>query len=66
VVYTPIISEKLQTELNGPQCTGEKIQTFQLTSIDPTSIIENVISLELGLYCSSQCRNIIERTADVL
>jgi hypothetical protein len=33
-----------------------KIQTFQLTSNDPTSIIENAISLELGLYCSNNCR----------
>jgi hypothetical protein len=33
-----------------------KIQTFQLTSNEQTSIIENVISLELGLYCSSHCR----------
>jgi hypothetical protein len=34
-----------------------KIQSFQLTSIDPTSIIENGISLELGLYCSNHCRD---------
>jgi hypothetical protein len=29
---------------------SEKIQTFQLTSNDPTSLIENTIFLELGLY----------------
>jgi hypothetical protein len=33
-----------------------KIQTFQLTSNDPTSIIENDISLDLGLYRSNHCR----------
>jgi hypothetical protein len=33
-----------------------KIQTFQLTSNDPTSIIENATFLELGLYCSNRCR----------
>jgi hypothetical protein len=29
---------------------------FQLTLNDPTSIIENAISLELGLYCSNHYR----------
>jgi hypothetical protein len=33
-----------------------KIQTFQLTSKVPTSIIENDISLELGLYYSNHYR----------
>jgi hypothetical protein len=42
-----------------------KIQSFQLTSNDPTSIIENDISLELGLYCSNHRRNTVERTVDV-
>jgi hypothetical protein len=31
-----------------------KIQTFQLTSNDPTLLIENTIFLELGLYCSKK------------
>jgi hypothetical protein len=39
-----------------------KIQTFQLTSNDPTSIVENVIFLELNLYYSNHCRE----TVDVL
>jgi hypothetical protein len=38
------------------------MQTFQLTSNDPTSIIENATFLELGLYCSNNYRN----TLDVL
>jgi hypothetical protein len=33
-----------------------KIQTFQLTSNDPTSIIENTIPLELRLYNSNHHR----------
>jgi hypothetical protein len=36
-----------------------KIQTFQLTSNDSTSIIENVTFLELCLYCSNPYRNIV-------
>jgi hypothetical protein len=52
----PINSEKIQTELNSPKCIEVKIQTFQLTSNDPTSIIENTISLELDLYCSNHYR----------
>jgi hypothetical protein len=58
---TLINSQKLLTERTGPQCMGVKIQTFQWTSNDPTSIIENVISFELGLYCSNHYRNIIEK-----
>jgi hypothetical protein len=53
---TPINSKILLTKQTGPQCTGVKIQTFQLTSNDPTSIIENAISLELGLYSSNHHR----------
>jgi hypothetical protein len=33
-----------------------KIQTFHLTSTDLTLIIEDVISLKLGLYYSNHCR----------
>jgi hypothetical protein len=62
----PINSEKFHTEFNGPQCIGVKIQIFQLTLNDPTSITKNIISLELGLYYSNHCRNIVERTTDVL
>jgi hypothetical protein len=40
-----------------------KIQTFQLTSNDPTSLIENIIFLELGLYCSKYCVSTVETTA---
>jgi hypothetical protein len=43
-----------------------KIQTFKWTSNDPTSLIENVIFLELGLYHSNYCINAIEATVDVL
>jgi hypothetical protein len=43
-----------------------KIQTFQLTSDDPTSLIENVIILELGLYYSKHCASTVEDTIDVL
>jgi hypothetical protein len=35
---------------------SSKIQTFQLTSNDPTPKIENVTFHELGLYCSNHCR----------
>jgi hypothetical protein len=63
---TSIISQKLLTEPTSPQYTGVKIQTFQLTSNDPTSKTENVISLELSLYYSNHCRNFVERTVDVL
>jgi hypothetical protein len=64
--YAPINSEKIQTKLNGPQCTGVKIQTFQLTSNDPTSLIENTISLEVGLYYSKYCVSTVEATVDIL
>jgi hypothetical protein len=37
-----------------------KIQTFQLTSNDSTSLIENIIFLKLGLYCSKYCVSIVE------
>jgi hypothetical protein len=37
-----------------------KIQTFQLTSNEPTLIIENTISLELGLYYSNRYRNNVD------
>jgi hypothetical protein len=37
-----------------------EIQTFQLTSNDPTLIIENTTFLELGLYCSNHYRETID------
>jgi hypothetical protein len=39
-----------------------KIQTFQLTSNDSTSIIEHATFLKLGLYCSNKCRETIAAT----
>jgi hypothetical protein len=62
----PINSQKFQTELKGPQCTRVKIQTFKCTSNNPTSLIEDVIFLELGLYHSNYYINIVEATIDVL
>jgi hypothetical protein len=62
----PINFEKFQTELNGPQYTGMKIQAFKWISNDPTSLIENVIFLELGLYHNNCCINTAEATVDVL
>jgi hypothetical protein len=61
-----INSEKFQTELNGLQYTGVKIQTFPLTSNDPTSLIENTIFLELDLYCRKHSVSIVEATIDIL
>jgi hypothetical protein len=43
---TPLNSQKLLTEPTSPQCTGVEIQTFQLTSNDPTSDIENTIFIK--------------------
>jgi hypothetical protein len=43
-----------------------KIQTFQLTSNDPTSLIENTIFIELGLYYSKHGVSTVENTADIL
>jgi hypothetical protein len=62
----PINSEKIQTKLNGPQCTGVKIQTFQLTLNDPTPLIGNTIFIELGLYCSKHCVSNVEPIIDIL
>jgi hypothetical protein len=44
----------------------EWIQTFQLILNDPTSLIENTIIIELGLYCSKHCVIAIETTIDTL
>jgi hypothetical protein len=41
-------------------------QTFQLTSNDPTSLIENNIFLKLGLYCSKHRDSTVEATVDIL
>jgi hypothetical protein len=46
--------------------TSLKIQTFKWTSNDLTSLIKNVIFLELGLYHSNYCINIVEVTVDVI
>jgi hypothetical protein len=62
----PINSKNFWTELNGPQCTGVKIQTLQLISNDPTPLIENTIFIELGLYCSKHRVSIVEATVDML
>jgi hypothetical protein len=43
-----------------------KIQTFQLTSNDPTSLIENTIFLEFELYYSKHYVSIVEVTVDIL
>jgi hypothetical protein len=43
-----------------------KIQTFQLTSNDPTSLIEKTIFLELGLYCSKHCVSTVEATVEIM
>jgi hypothetical protein len=43
-----------------------KIQTLKWTSNDSTSLIENAIFLELGLYRSNYSINTIEVTVDVL
>jgi hypothetical protein len=43
-----------------------KIQTFQLTSNDPTSLIENTIFIELGLYCNKHYISSVEATVDIL
>jgi hypothetical protein len=42
-----------------------KNQTFQLTSNDPTSLIENIF-LKLGLYCSKHRDSTVEATVDIL
>jgi hypothetical protein len=44
----------------------EWIQTFKWISNDPTSLIENIIFLELGLYHNNYCINIVEVIIDVL
>jgi hypothetical protein len=43
-----------------------KIQTFQLTWNDPTSLIESTIFIELGLYCSKHRVSTVEATVDIL
>jgi hypothetical protein len=43
-----------------------KIQTFQLTSNDPTSLIENTIFIELGLYCSKHYVSTVEDIVGIL
>jgi hypothetical protein len=43
-----------------------KIQTFKLTQNDPTAFVENTIFIELGLYYSHHCINIVEAIVDVL
>jgi hypothetical protein len=43
-----------------------KNQTFQLTSNDPTSLIENTIFIELGLYYRKYYVSTVEATVDIL
>jgi hypothetical protein len=37
-----------------------------LTQNDPTPFVENIIFIELGLYCSHHHTNTVEATVDIL
>jgi hypothetical protein len=43
-----------------------EIQTFKLTQNDPTPFVENIIFIELGLYCSHHYINTVDAIVDVL